>query len=207
MVEFFESGESSRSKGTGESGERSQGLPDRQHFFSRDKIIEKIGEAFDDGENAFLLSAPPASGKTSVLQILQLKKDIGKTIKDPLYIEIEMDPSVDPFALLSSFGMQYSPGQGWRIPEEWKKSKDGKDRFVVILLDDAQLSYDNERFWWSLLKEKGDPNVKFIFAATYSLIKGGTPASLAGTPRVVLNDFKLSDAEAMDYLRHGNPYF
>jgi hypothetical protein len=104
-----------------------------QNNLSRDDLVDRLWDLMT--RNMFVvISSPPATGKTSLLQLLGQKYHISE------YLRCGEDS--DPFSMLSSVGIDL-------IKREFLP----KEKVLVLAIDDAQNIYERKDFWGSLLKE------------------------------------------------------
>lgn len=143
-----------------------------------------------------LLSSPPATGKSSLLQLYAANNSFFN-IK---YIQCK--PYHDPYQILSLEGVNFHE-KAFNLPQ---------DQWTLIILDDAQHWYGNtnERndFWYDLQKSPGwilgdgtSIQLKFIISTTHTLtLDYPSPAGFGTLPRIKFKDLKISNAEANQLL-------
>lgn len=127
-------------------------------FICRSEVVSCLENmVFEHRE--ILIRAPPASGKTSISQLLYLHLLKSHEDKLPVLLNcLKFDkrrPFEDQFALQSGLGMNMKD-----------VASEGKD--VIIIIDEAQLLYSSiETIIWDELKSGSADNLFFVFFAAY----------------------------------------
>ncbi|KAJ1564933.1 hypothetical protein HK096_005461 [Nowakowskiella sp. JEL0078] len=155
---------------------------------ARQNLVTSITEKFES--NRFvLLSSPAGSGKTSLLQIFQHRV----ILVDCIYVSSFESADRSLTGVLTSAGIDLKA-----------RTFPVVNGTVVIMLDDAQFTYE-DRVTWSLFIKSAvlwlPSNIKFIISATHSL-KGGqeSPVEFTALPKLNRKDFLLSYAESNEFL-------
>ena len=124
-------------------------------YLKRTDIIRQIQSKFKE-TRILLLWAPPASGKTSLLQLLSAEKN-----HSVVYVSFA-GPGC-PFSLLEQKKIDY-------LKETWGLRTSER---VIVAIDDAQDKYENKEFWRKFIKDIGKAwipqNVYLLIAATHKL--------------------------------------
>jgi hypothetical protein len=144
-----------------------------------------------EDSRATIIQSPPASGKTSLFQILETKlSPTGWCVK---YIRLQIGQN--PYELLRCYGgIDFRTG---RIEEQLKTSP------TCIMLDDAQNAFGEEYsgFWNTLLKQVNLPGViRFVIASTYLIGGKESPVEFADFPRISPAQMLLSPMQSQSYL-------
>jgi hypothetical protein len=151
----------------------------------RDDLVEKLWNHLKRSRYV-VISSSPATGKTSLLQLLNSKYFISKYISCKDYS--------DPYDLLLSAGIDL---RNREIVSEHNND-------VVIALDDAQNIYWNKDFWRDLVKDGIywlPRNIGVIISATHNLAKYNiSPVEISSLPRISKSDLLLSDEEAAELI-------
>eukprot|EP00300_Choanocystis_sp_HF-7_P021138 c20741_g1_i14.p1 GENE.c20741_g1_i14~~c20741_g1_i14.p1 ORF type:complete len:532 (+),score=92.91 c20741_g1_i14:38-1633(+) len=146
----------------------------------RDSLVERIVGLTKPGHfSLILIKAPPASGKTTLLQFLASHYE--KCGVQP--IEIRFDPGEDPHEQLpfNALGEVDVPSGS------------------VILADECQYAYSNAKFWLRISKGRS-AHFHFIGVATYHF--GNMPDSPIIDTLLKFDDIKLSEVEASQYYQN-----
>lgn len=133
-----------------------------------------------------ILDSPPASGKTSLLQLFAKSMPLSYHIHAISFlrltpgIEIFQERGLDLVKQECKFGPDHPP--------------------VVFMIDDAQMKYNEEEFWFLLIKNLPvwleSTKVKFIISATHMLELGvDSPVEFGNLPRVTRDDLAVSSDE------------
>ena len=134
-----------------------------------------------------VISAPPASGKTSLLKLFtNTFASLGGSI---IYISF-LDAKFSARELLKSRA---------GIDLDTRSASVDEATPLVVMIDDAQDKYDDESFWRLLIKDGVDwipRNVTFFFASSY-FFSGGpqSPAEFSTITRLVREDLMLDQEE------------
>ncbi|KAJ3115086.1 hypothetical protein HK098_007073, partial [Nowakowskiella sp. JEL0407] len=141
-------------------------------LLDRKNILDDICYAFEDqGRRFVLLSSPAGSGKTSVLNLLEA----GKTKYKCFYLScVRYKDLAD--VLFSELKARSS----YVIDLAQSSSSLPADIDIVIMIDDAQVTYSNTGSWTHFIKNgpKFTPgNVKFVISATH-MLNGGKESPL-----------------------------
>ena len=159
-----------------------KGLPYVDRPAMRDHVIEQAKRS-----KALIVGAPPAMGKTSLLQMVKWKlKEDNVSV---CYKRIPKDAKKDDLAAwLKRRGITDDEDELSKLPETW------------LLFDDAQNSYGEDcyGFWEDLLKGiktiDEEDNIVVIIAATYDLTTPDSPVVFSEYPHIVPN-FTLEESE------------
>jgi hypothetical protein len=139
------------------------------------------------GKQAIVITAPPASGKTSLLQSFLHEKPVN----DAIYCYVKMDSELDPFKQLADQANIRRDAEKWKFPAEWRRRK------VFLMIDDAETIYNRKDFWLTLLKSPGDSlpnNFILVIACTYAL---SDPIQFSDCrTKIEFPDFLLSKTES-----------
>ncbi|KAJ3002261.1 UNVERIFIED_CONTAM: hypothetical protein HDU68_006361, partial [Siphonaria sp. JEL0065] len=151
--------------------------------------------AYSVQSNRFtLLSSPAGSGKTSVLQLFQKWVKVRCIYLSPYRATKELGISTSNcLKLLLQAGIKADD-----------KSFPESSEPLIVMIDDAQYTYDNKDAWTSLMKEVVlwlPHSIKFIISATH-IMKGGveSPVEFKSLPTFDRQDFLLSEAESKVFL-------
>jgi hypothetical protein len=162
-------------------------------YIPREELIEEILNAMQS-QMFVILSAPPGSGKTSVLQLLT------KKLTNCYFVQLND-------AVNATEKLKKITGIDLRDFESIKKIK---NQSMVVLLDDAQEQYLDKSFWVGLIKNLKihclDIHLKFVIATTYltRISTGLSPAELIGLSKFTHESFILNKSEANDIFRIRN---
>eukprot|EP00475_Leptophrys_vorax_P039690 TRINITY_DN7206_c0_g1_i3.p1 TRINITY_DN7206_c0_g1~~TRINITY_DN7206_c0_g1_i3.p1 ORF type:complete len:506 (+),score=137.89 TRINITY_DN7206_c0_g1_i3:616-2133(+) len=152
-------------------------------YLGREALLKKVMEKLQDSQFV-VISSPPASGKTSLFELLNCKYKLRahyvrcvKTEKSNLELIHQL---FETFDILRAEG---------RAPDPF-----------YVFLDDAQKIYDDSEFWEQLIiasKISTAKNFKFVISATHLLsIRSESPADLQLFPRIIRDDLLISDEDA-----------
>jgi hypothetical protein len=183
-------------------GNSSNGIDilDSSKYVDRKELIGRILEQLQD-EMFVVFSAPPGSGKTSVLQLIATKyPDI------PVHY-VTLLTATDAFRELED-----------RTGINLKGSLENfSGQSMIVLLDDVQNHFHNTDFWLALIKalpvkaQFKTFKVKFVISSTYFTRIGNTnsPAELTDMKKFTHKDFKLNEdeANAIFRIRQGDSSF
>ena len=168
----------------------------------RRELVGEIWRALLQSRHV-LLSAPPAYGKTSLIQLIK------QQCCQP-GISIERVSLLDPSRtareiVLDATGIDIMQGL---LPVSGEK-------YVIIALDEAQQKYDDLDFWHALIKNLPQANItgtqfRFLISATDYIrgtFAGSSPASFGPIPRFDRERLRLTDIEAAEvYDMHIRPH-
>jgi hypothetical protein len=152
------------------------------------------------GSSRFIhLGAPAASGKTSLLQLFQ--RFCSRKGVTCIYVSM----------LLEDFKGELRDKTGINA-DRWMLERDNgrcvcadSSKLFVVMLDDAQHRYGDRNLWAGLIKsdfERRLPeNIRFVISATYSLFTDESPVDFRTLPKLVLEDFCLSQEEVDEFIR------
>ena len=163
-----------------------QGVADPSRAYQRDTLVDSVLQKL--ASNRFVIvQSPPASGKTSLLQLIAHKCARHNIVK---YIRLKKDQN--PYETLRLAGIDVMANQvSWNVQ-------------AVILIDDAQNAFSPElnlSFWPNLLKDISLPEmVRFIVASTYLIGGQDSPAEFANLPRIAPDEMLLDAARSFDFL-------
>lgn len=104
-----------------------------------------------------MISSPSGSGKTSILQYLY-ENHLFVEKEEGIYYYAALNRSVDPWSILYTFC-----DQRFNLSERF-----GKYQKVILLLDDAQNSYEFTGFWEGLRNLNIPDKLKLIVSTTFS---------------------------------------
>jgi len=158
--------------------------PDSENNLRREDLVDRLWNMIS--RHPFvLISSPPATGKTSLLQLVHKKYRIDKYIR--------CHKSSDPYELLCQSGIDLRTGQVL-----------GSERGVIVALDDAQNIYEHNDFWETLLKElpvRCPSGFSFIISATHNLRQNqSSPVGFGSLPRISKSDLLISEREAEELI-------
>ena len=141
-----------------------------------------------------VISSPPATGKTSLIQLIQ---EEGKFQMDFRYCH--MGSGDDPFeALRREAGLDLLQHGGGALLGDPR-------RLCVVVIDDAQNAYGSANFWVMLLKGSAvrlPDNLRFLISATHSLgVLMVSPVDFNSLVRVDRSRMLISDAEAKSLIK------
>eukprot|EP01033_Poteriospumella_lacustris_P008075 gene8079-5817_t len=181
-------------------------VPDLSTALPRTQLVALLFDKVVNGGSRFIhLAAPAASGKTSLLQLFQrYAAERGVT-------SIYMSMRVEDVASVMVAKTGINPGT-WRLkPDAAGRCvcADASQQFVV-LLDDAQHTYDDVDLWASLIKTTNafsalPRNIRFVISATYSLqTHTSVMVDFTMLPKLVRADFLLSAEEVDEFLRRAS---
>ena len=149
---------------------------ERDHLPRRD-VVQRVIELAQLRQHV-VLSSPPATGKTSVLQLIKRQLRDSETVRKVLQIPLNTTLSVAAVKeKLAGIGISEFEDDLERIENTW------------LLLDDAQNWYGEEYwpFWQFLIKHLPDISVGRVFiiiATTYDLSTPVSPVHFGALPHV-----------------------
>jgi hypothetical protein len=149
-------------------------------YLFRDDLVHSLWNLLMN-HRCVVLSSPPATGKSSLLQLVHLKYKFE-------FRYINCKSSDDAYTLLSNAGIDLI-----------RKTFPDFDDLYVVIIDDAHEIYRCEGFWRDLVKGSNmwlPTNFKFIISATHSLRLGDSPIDLESEPRIGRKHLLLSDEDA-----------
>ena len=172
------------------------------HFvLERTELVDQTLERFDRGAHAVIIGSPPATGKSSLLSLLQWRlQDSHKVLKlsclgvtAEKLIEVLKENGVD---LQNQPFLQNCVRRNGPNP-------------VYVLIDDAQdLRHDDVDgvLWGPLLKVKVQ-KLRYIIASTYDLGARSlwSPTSFEDQPHVSFEDMLVTRDESRQLLVHAHP--
>jgi hypothetical protein len=128
------------------------GILGQEKYLLRENLVNTALDMLKN-DRFLLISSPPATGKTSLLQILG-------TCHFHQYEYLRCRRSTDPYQVLKSIGLDLTT-EKFQI----------NGRKLIVFLDDAQNIYQHDDFWTVLIKEASSrcPFFKFIISATHNL--------------------------------------
>lgn len=137
-------------------------LKDSLSFISRSNVVQSITEKVL-AQRAVLIRAPPASGKTSIAQLLYLYLFESDQNMLPILMNgLKLDKT-------RTFDDQFVSQSG--LAASMLQVQDGSEgKQVIIIIDEAQLLYSTiNRVFWDWLKSHLDDvgNLYFVFFAAY----------------------------------------
>lgn len=144
-----------------------------------------------ENERSALITAPPASGKTSLLQLLSIYcADKGITC---IYVSMS-DPDFKE-KLKAATGL---------IAGSWTLERGGlcddPTRLFVVMLDGVHEQYGDGRLWFTFVRPNPyrdlPANIRFVLSATHPLCGNlQTPVTFSALSRLNSKEFRLSDEE------------
>ena len=154
-------------------------------YVDRPAIIDWIIQTAEEKQHV-VLSSPPATGKSSLLDLLE--KELESRNEQVFFCTPEVN-SEQMRKYFHSFGLVTGNITALRkVERRW------------ILIDDAQRGYtaDFEDMWAFIVKDlKYNPNIKVVIAATHDMTTLGSPAAIGQLPHVFAN---FSDSEVSELL-------
>ena len=165
------------------------GIDINGYFLDRPKLVQQVMTFFEHSQFVLII-APPASGKTSLCDlIIESRKALC------IYISC-IDLASRTNQLLMGIA-QDSMGKKFNL------NKIKKD--CIVMLDDSQIIYHKESFWCSLMiggQHRFPMNIKFLIVATHNLDSGAqaSPIEFEGRPRLGREHLLLNDDEAESFL-------
>lgn len=188
---------SSRSREYPESPQRvspifsSNGIDfDRGVVMERSELVAQARTLLE--ERRFLvIGAPPAYGKTSLLQLLERNYE-----QQGMWVIRTKSQSADSDSVFAGFLRDTSIDLARR-----KFIDPSPGHTKVILLDDAHKQFAIANFWDALIKDfptwPGSNSYKFVFAVTYDLLLGGSPVAFEdpAVSRLYSKDLLLNTTE------------
>lgn len=177
------------------------GLPsaNQSAIFERPHLTAEIQQlVVNKNEKFVVLASPPATGKTSILQLLFMNQALGDN--DVEYYLLTMTSQISAFDQLAQIGLVWK-GNNWSYPDLWREKSS-----VVIMMDDSLKTYDNAAFWEILIKAgyKLPPKVCFIIASTYFLGGKSSHVDFGSLPHLILRNFMLSEEDSKAFLLNNN---
>jgi hypothetical protein len=169
----------------------------------RSEMVQWMFNKYAERSSRFIyLGAPAAMGKTSLLQLF--RQFCAKQGVTCIYVSMLMKDFTE--VLLNMTGID---ARTWSLrPDRNGRCVCGDSRrSYIVMLDDAQSLYSDERLWTSLIKcdsESALPtNISFIISATYSLTTAVSPVDFNQLRhnRLVRRDFLLSEREVVEFIR------
>ena len=182
-------------------GDSVDGIAPSHFVLERTDLVDSTLGLFGGGGPAIIIGSPPATGKSSLLSLLEWRlqgnhKVVAATClgKTAAKLEAELARSgvmVGDKARLRDFVTRNGPNP------------------VYVLIDDAQDLRDedvNEVFWALLLKVRV-PNLRYIIASTYDLDAHNmwSPASFVDQPHVRFEKMLITREESHRLLAHAHP--
>ena len=136
----------------------------------RQDLVQKIFDRLELDSKFVVVGAPPAYGKTSLLQLLGKKgQEMGMWVRRFLLDSFPDDQSLYDMVERHTginLGQEVIVGHNPGVKK-------------LILVDEAHKVYDRENFWTRIIKflptMEGSDNYYFVFAVTYNLSIGGSP--------------------------------
>ncbi len=162
-----------------------QGVADPTRAYQRDTLVDSVLQKLSS--NRFVIvQSPPASGKTTLLQLIAHKCARRNIVK---YIRLKKDQN--PYETLQLAGIGDMANQ-----VSWNGD-------AVIMIDDAQNAFSpelNSSFWSNLLKDISLPrSIRFIVATTYLIGGQDSPAEFANLPRIAPDEMLLDAVGSFDF--------
>ena len=152
---------------------------DRVHLVNKvEQLVVKYG--------IVMISAPPGSGKSSLLDLVAARFQ-GEYTCSHL-----MATSNIPGSRLFADG-------GFDL--ERSIAMDGALEKQMIFLDDAHRLYREEDFWVKLMRFAGRSRVKMLLASTYHFANIESPRELSSITRIERRDLLLTEDECVELLR------
>jgi len=173
----------------------------------RRELVGEVMTALGESRHV-LLSAPPAYGKTSLIQLLHQQHSRAGIVAIERVSLIDGRHTAQEI-VLEATGIDVMAG---RLPTH------RTERLVIIALDESQMKYEaaaDLQFWHRLLKDMPPANqhgakFRFLISATdyiKSTFVGSSPASFSGIKRFDRERLRLTDAEAAEvYDKHIRPH-
>jgi DNA replication protein DnaC len=154
------------------------------------KLLKNFQDELSDNQFTLLVS-PPGTGKSTLIQLLHDHHP------EYEYIPISFSKSQNTLEIFELEGINFRK----RIVSE--SLKNPRNAFVFII-DDAHLRYEDEDFWYALLKgSRGwlPRNLKFIISAAHILteFKSGY-IDFVNLPTLDSASFLLNEEESMEFL-------
>jgi hypothetical protein len=177
------------------------GIQDVSSALPRSRLISDLFDKVMGSPSRLIhLGSPAASGKTSALQLFE--QYAGARGLTCIYVSMLWGGDDVRSTLLLKTGIN---ADRWELEADvnGRCVCDDPTKIFVIMLDDAQSRYSDERLWASLKKANRNlpGNIKFIIAATYSLATADSPVDFRTLPKLVLADFRLNQQEVDEYIR------
>ncbi|TMW63834.1 hypothetical protein Poli38472_002775 [Pythium oligandrum] len=151
---------------------------------------ELLDRVYKSMQHRFILFlSPAASGKTSLLALIAAK-----------YPHLNCIPVSFLRTEISAVNLL----QSCEIDLYGRKTKLSEHQNHVVMIDDAQVKYDDKDFWTALIKVAPSwlpDNVRFIICATHALDGGiESPVEFQSLLKFGRSDFLLRDKEAEEFL-------
>jgi hypothetical protein len=161
------------------------------NFIERRSVLKQLADCVREN-TITLLSSPPATGKTSLLQFYS-------ELNPMRFDHIEYIQCID----LEDPAEAFDKKVGGRVLDQYGH--------VLVIIDDAQHWYgDSEgkvNFWYNLIKStgwvkpKGCAQVRYVISATHSIATdSSSPEVFQSLPRISFNALKITDDEARQVL-------
>lgn len=149
--------------------------PSKPPFIRRDSLVEQIVTDILDAQMAsVLLRAPPAVGKTALLQAIARRlSQLGKKVA-----VVECATYAEAFEKrdqASSSESGQCPRRDSALQTDVKQKMEDIGPDGVLLLDDAQLLYSRKSLWSLLLKSTGTPKIIAAAAMDLNTFSPSTP--------------------------------
>ena len=177
---------------------KSNGIDIDKRYLKRESLVAKVIEETFKHE-FYVIGSPPATGKTSLLQLVMVKLAAFKKTKVAYMRGLRGGSGAMYSELESVSGVNLSD------VEKTAAALENYDH-VWVLIDDAQNAYNEEsdQFWEELVKARGirlgpcASKVRFIVAATYYLRTQGSPVVFAVEARLPPSELAMTEEEADD---------
>ncbi len=160
------------------------GILGQRNYLCREKLVNTALDMLKS-DRFLLISSPPATGKTSLIQLLYTSY-----FKEYEYVRCRKN--TNPYQLFKSFGLD--------LTTERFQLNNNK---LAIFIDDAQNIYQHHEFWTVLIKEASSrfPNFKFIISATHNLsIIHESPVVLQSLPSRIERSLMLLNESEIEEL-------
>jgi hypothetical protein len=152
-------------------------------YLDRDALLEEIIEKLK-GASFVIISSPPATGKTALLELLNYKYKL----------------NADYYRCLQSQNSNLELINQIYANFEKRKSEGTAPDPYYIFLDDAQNFYDDSAFWEQLIKVPVSRVIqfRFVICATHLLStkKTTSPIEFSSFPRLEQDKLRISDNDA-----------
>jgi hypothetical protein len=159
-------------------------------YFPRSNLMSGLEELLANQQFAFLI-APSGTGKSTLIQLFM------KSHTDWRFIPISLSESESTLATFQAIGLNLGK-------QTLSSDLSDKERTFVFVIDDAQLVYHEELFWYQLLKVSrcGIPeNIKFVIAADHQIVKmENNTIDFPNLPMLDRDDFLLDEEESIQFL-------
>lgn len=182
---------------------RHHGIDTNRPHLERHHLVEALYDKATRSERCAHIAAPPAWGKTSLLQLFARRyRNDGHVC-----IHISLGGALSAQKqLLKDAGIDLAHQMLNTDMENvvWDCVNDGK--FVFILLDECHGKYSETTFWNSLIKDDAWLHgcVRFVICATFSLTTYDSPMVFADLPKLSFNDLKLTATEVDEFVELAN---